>query len=173
MAEKDRFQRLVAGAFVVTSLTTYTSSASDTLPEDDIFSLKEVHTMQPCYWLSREIPAEGLCGQKMKPDIKVLIQEAEKGNSIAAMRLGQLYGSGNWGISQDTAKAVKWYTRAAQLGDHQSQIRLAQAYEFGRLGVQQDIQLAVRFYTMATENGIYPDLEERIEKLEKMLSSGK
>lgn len=173
MAEKDRFHSLSAGAFLLTGLASYASAEPSFEPDDDIFSLKEIHTMQPCYWLSREIPAEGLCGQKMKPDIKVLTQEAEKGNSIAAMRLGQLYGSGNWGINQDSAKAVKWYTRAAQLGDRQSQIRLAQAYEFGRLGVQQDFRSAVRFYTMATENGIYPDLEERIEKLEKMLSSGK
>jgi len=169
MIEKDRFQRLAASAFLVTSLGSHASAAPS---DDDIFSLKEIHTMQRCYWLSREIPAEGLCGEKMRPDVKVLIQEAEQGNSIAAMRLGQLYGSGNWGINQDLAKAVKWYTRAAQLGDRQSQVRLAQAYEFGRLGVQQDIHSAIRFYMMATENGIYPDLEERIEKLEKMLASG-
>ena len=164
MAKKDKFQRLTVGAFVVTSLTTYSSTA---LPEDDIFSIKETFTMQPCYWLSREIPAEGLCGEKMRPDTKVLTQEAKKGNTIAAMRLGQLYRSGNWGVKQDFSKSVHWFTRAAEQGDTYSQRQLALAYEFGRLGVQENIPLAIKFYKMAVENGIYPELEEKIENLEK------
>lgn len=171
MKEKDRVPLLAASAFIVTGGLGSFASAEPS--DDDIFSLEEIHVMQPCYWLSREIPAEGLCGEKMRPDLEVLIQEAEKGNSIAAMRLGQLYGSGNWGINQDLTKSVKWYTHAAELGDRQSQIRLGQAYEFGRLGVQTDTRSAIRFYMMATENGIYPDLEEKIEKLEKTLSKGK
>ena len=164
MTKKDRFQRLKVGAFVVTSLTTYSSTV---LAEDDIFSLKETFTMQPCYWLSREIPAEGLCGAKMRPDIKVLTEEAKKGNTIAAMRLGQLYRSGNWGVKQDSSKAIHWFTRAAKQAERYSQIQLANAYEFGRMDVQENIPLAKQFYKMATENGIYPDLEERIENLEK------
>lgn len=170
MFEKDSFQRLAVGAFIVTSLTTYTSTAAS---KDDVFSLKETNKMQPCYWLSREIPAEGLCGEKMSPDVKVLIQEAEKGNGIAAMRLGQLFSTGNWGIEQDLDKAIQWFKKAAELGDRYSQLRLAQAYEFGRMGVQVDVQSAIRFYTMATENGIYPDLEERIENLKTLLPSKK
>lgn len=167
MTKKDKFQRLTAGAFIVTSLTTYSSTV---LPEEDIFSLKETFTMNPCYWLSREIPAEGLCGAKMRPDTKVLIQEAKKGNTIAAMRLGQLYRSGNWGIKQDLSKAIHWFTRAAKQGDRYSQIQVALAYEFGRMGVQENIPVAIKFYKMATENGIYTDLEEKIDNLEKILS---
>lgn len=167
MAEKDRLQRFAVGAFIVTGLTACTSAASS---KDDIFSLKETHTMQRCYWLSRGIPAEGLCGQKMKPDLKVLIHEAEKGNNIAAMRLGQLYATGNWGIKQDLDKAIQWYSHAAKLGDRYSQMRLGLAYEFGRIGVENDMDLAIRYYKMASESGIYPDLEEKIEKLEKTLS---
>ena len=165
MTKKDRFQRLTAGAFIVTSLTAYSSTV---LPEDDIFSMKETFTMEPCYWLSREIPAEGLCGAKMRPDTKVLIVEADKGNTIAAMRLGQLYRSGNWGVKQNLAKALHWFTRAAKQGDRYSQIQVANAYEFGRMDVQEDIPLAIQFYRMAIENGIYPDLEEKIETLENL-----
>lgn len=170
MANKDKFQGLAVGAFIVTGLSSYSSAA---LSVEDIFTLKEKPVMQRCYWLSREIPAEGLCGEKMRPDTTVLIQEAEKGNSIAAMRLGQLYSTGNWGVEQDFPKAIQWYTRAADMGDRYSQKQLAQAYEFERLGVKEDIELAIQFYNMATENGIFPDLEERIKNLEKMLTRSK
>jgi len=165
MHKKNKFQRLTVGAFVVTSLTSYSSTV---FPKDDIFSMKETFTMQPCYWLSREIPAEGLCGEKMRPDMNVLLEEAEKGNTIAAMRLGQLYRSGNWGVKQNFSKAMHWFTRAANQGDRYSQKQVAIAYEFGRLGVEENIPLAIQFYKMITENGIYPDLEEKIENLEKL-----
>lgn len=167
MTKKDKFQRLKVGAFIVTSLTTYSSAV---LPEEDIFSLKETFTMNPCYWLSREIPAEGLCGARMRPDTKVLIREAKKGNTVAAMRLGQLYRSGNWGVKQDLSKAILWFTHAANQGDRYSQIQVALAYEFGRMGVQENIPVAIKFYKMATENGIYTDLEEKIDNLEKNIS---
>ncbi len=167
MTSKDRFHSLKAGAFVVTSLTAYSSTV---VPENEIFSMKETFTMQPCYWLSREMPGEGLCGAKMQPDTNVLIQEANKGNYIASMRLGQLYRSGDWGVKQDLSKAVKWFTRAANQGDRYSQRQLALAYEFARMGLEENIPLAIRYYKMATENGIYPDLEERIENLEKILA---
>lgn len=170
LAKKNKLQHLAVGTFIVTGLGSYTSNIS---AADEVFSMKEIHVMQPCYWLSRVIPAEGLCGEKMRPDTSVLIQEAGKGNSIAAMRLGQLYTSGAWGIKKDPVKAVKWYIRAAELGDRYSQLRLANAYEFGRLGVRVNNALAIRYYKMATEYGIHLDLEERIENLEKELSNTK
>ncbi len=170
MVGKTKFQHLAIGTFIVTGVGFYTTKA---FPEEDIFSVREIHVMPKCYWLSREIPAEGLCGEKMRPDTSVLIQEAEKGNSVAAMRLGQLFGTGNWGVNRDLPEAIKWYTHAASLGDRYSQIRLGNAYEFGRLGVKKDIRSSVKYYKMATENGIYPDLEERIENLERKLSGSK
>ena len=168
MVCKTKRQKFALSAILFSGLTTNVPAAQD---NEDIFSLEPVHKMNPCYWLSREIPDEGLCGAKMRPDIKVLIQEADKGNSIAAMRLGQLFDSGNWGIEQDSKKAIKWYTRAAELGDRQSQLRLGQAYEYERMGAKRDIRLAVKYYTMATENGVYPDLEEKIKKLEKIITN--
>ena len=168
MNKKDKFPRLAVGAFIVTGLGACPLDivAGDT----DVFSVNEKPPMQRCYWLSRHLPAEGLCGEKMRPNLETLKQEAEQGNNIAAMRLGQLYGTGNWGIGQDFEKALKWYKHGAKLGDRYSQLQLAQAFEFGRLGVQPDVRLAIAYYKMATENGIYPDLEERILELEKSLS---
>lgn len=168
MAELDKLQYLAAGALIATGLSSFSVTVSS---EEDIFALKP--TMQRCYWLTREIPAEGLCGEKMRPNTETLIREAKKGNSIAAMRLGQLYASGNWGVKLDQEEAIKWFTYAAKLGDRYSQIRLAHAYEFGRMGMTKDISMAIRFYTMATENGLYPDLEEKIEKLERRLAAAK
>src|SRR5210317_835704 len=110
MGSEKKGQKFAISALLISGLS---SAVSATQNDEDIFSLEPVHKMNPCYWLSREIPGEGLCGAKMRPDVKVLIREAEKGNSIAAMRLGQLYGGGNWGVEQDKAEAIKWYIRAA------------------------------------------------------------
>ena len=167
MSNKDKRHGFVVGTFVVSSLTAYPSASFP----DEGYSLKEIKTMEACYWLSREIPSEGLCGEKMRPDLDTLIREAEKGNSIAAMRLGQLYSSGSWDTEENPAKALKWYTRAAELGDRYSQRRVGYAYEFGRMGVQADTRMAIKYYKMATENGIYPDLEKRIKKLEETLKN--
>jgi len=38
------------------------------------------------------------------------------------------------------------------------------------MGAREDISLAIQFYKIPTENGIYPDLEEKIDNLEKILS---
>jgi len=167
MSDREKLQHLAISAFIATSLASYSTSS---VAGDDIFELKETPKMQRCYWLSRTIPAEGLCGEKMRPDTDILKDEAKKGNSIAALRLGQLYSSGNWGINQDLNQAIEWFTHAAELGDRYSQLQLGNAYEFGRMGVERNIKTAIKFYRMATENGIYPDLEEKIERLEKRVA---
>jgi TPR repeat protein len=171
MAIKNKDQRNIISAFVVSGLATCTGSV---LANDNPFGVQEKpHTMERCYWLSREIPAEGLCGEKMRPDVTILMIEAEKGNNIAAMRLGQLFGTGNWGVNQDYEQAIKWYQHGAKLGDRYSQLQLGQAYEFGRLGVKRDLARAIKYYNMATENGLYPQLENKIERLEAKLATKK
>jgi TPR repeat protein len=169
MKEKERFPHVAIGAFIMTSLGGHVSHSS----AEEVFAVKEVQTMQRCYWLSREIPGEGLCGEKMRPDTAVLKREAVNGNTIAAMRLGQLYGSGNWGVTQDVKEAIKWYARAAELGDRYSQLQLAHTYEYGRMNVEKDIRKAIYYYRMATENGIYPQLEKKLEQLERKLATKK
>jgi len=171
MAWNEKLPRLVVGAFIVSGLSPLSATAQ---ADDDVFSIEEKpYSMQRCYWLSRQIPAEGLCGEKMRPDLNILKREANAGNNIAAMRLGQLYRSGNWGITLDLKEAVKWFQHGAKLGDRYSQLQLARAYEYGRMGVEQNTFLAVEYYKLATENGIYPDLEEKIEKLERKLAKEK
>jgi len=162
-----KLSRLAVSAIILSGINQTDTRA------DEIFAIKEVHTMSRCYWLSKEIPSEGLCGEKMRPDVKVLIEEAHKGNSLAALRLGQLYGEGNWGVDLDLNEAVKWYKRSAQLGERNAQLRLGQAYEFGRMGITKDLKTAIKYYKMATEGGIYTDLENRIEELEKKSTGAK
>lgn len=171
MSKKDKKQAKILGAFLVSSMTAWGTSAPASA---NPFGVEEKpRTMERCYWLSREIPAEGLCGEKMRPDVTILMIEAEKGNNIAAMRLGQLFGTGNWGVTQDYAEAVKWYQHGARLGDRYSQLQLGQAYEFGRLGVKRDLASAIQYYKMATETGLYPQLEDKIERLEAKLAAQK
>jgi TPR repeat protein len=171
MAKKDKKQRSIIGAFVVSGLAAYSGS---TLADDNPFGVQEKpHTMERCYWLSRQIPAEGLCGEKMRPDVTILMIEAEKGNNIAAMRLGQLFGTGNWGVKQDYKQAIKWYEHGVKLNDRYSQLQLGQAYEFGRLGVKRDLTKAIKYYNMAAETGLYPQLENKIERLEAKLAKQK
>lgn len=171
MSKKDKSQPRLIGAIVVTGLAAYSGSM---LADDNPFGVEEKpKTMERCYWLSRQIPAEGLCGERMRPDLTILMIEAEKGNNIAAMRLGQLFGSGNWGINQDYEQAIKWYQHGAKLGDRYSQLQLGQAYEFGRLGVTRDLAKAIKYYTMAAETGLYPQLENKIERLEAKLATQK
>lgn len=166
MTNKRKYQDLVVGTVVVASLSV---SPSISFSVDDGFTLKEAHAMERCYWLTRKLPGEGLCGERMRPDVSVLVREANKGNNIAAMRLGQLYRSGTWGVELNLAKAIHWYTRAAELGDQYSQLLLAHAYELGSMGAEKDLKQALKFYKMATENGLYPDLEEHISELEETL----
>ena len=170
MGNKTKIQ-LAVGTFIVSGLSSYSNFTSSTESTDNIFELKATRPMQRCYWLSREAPDEGLCGQKMKPDLAILTQEAKKGNAIAALRLGQLYESGNWGVKADLKLAVQWHSEAAKLGNRVSQIRLGNAFEFGRMGVDTDLELAIQYYRLATQNGIFPDLEERIEQLENELAA--
>jgi TPR repeat protein len=122
-----------------------------------------------CYWLERGVPDEGLCGQKMQPDIDLMKTEAEAGNAFAAFRLGQLYSSGTWGVERDEAQARHWYAIAAQGGEHAAQVRMARAYELGLMGLEPDLRKAIHYYEMAVEQGLYPDLEERLENLRRLL----
>ena len=125
-----------------------------------------------CYWLEAKITAEGLCGEKMRPDMPLIIKEAEEGNILAAYRLGQLYTSGAWGVEEDIQQGVEWYRRSAEGGFRLSQIKLGFMYEHGR-GIEPDLVRAVYWYEQAIEHGMYPDLEDKVLRLREQLESPK
>lgn len=118
------------------------------------------------YWLNSVIPDEGLCGNKMQPNIPVITKEAENGNYFAAFRLGQLYRSGRWGVIQNLNTARYWFEIAAKGGQRSAQIIMGQAYEFGRLMLQPDTELAIAYYKMANKLKFESDINNRIAQLE-------
>ena len=57
------------------------------------------------------------------------------------------------GVSQDAARAVQWYTRAAEAGDAEAQCFLGMCYYSGA-GIPKDMALAMHWYTRAAEAGL-------------------
>ena len=121
-----------------------------------------------CYWLEAKITAEGLCGEKMSPDIPLITKEAEHGNTLAAFRLGQLYSRGSWGAPQDIEASIKWFGVSAKGGFWSAQVKLGFIYEFGR-GTERDLKQAAHWYEQAAEQGMYPDLDEKILGLQEKI----
>ena len=80
-----------------------------------------------------------------------LVNKAEAGNAEAQFNLGSCYADG-YGISQDDAKAVYWFTKAAEQGVDYAQYNLGMCYYFGK-GVRLDYTMAVYWYTKAAEKG--------------------
>ena len=78
--------------------------------------------------------------------------EADKGEVWAQYNLGNMYDMG-YGVPEDDATAVKWYTKAAEQGLADAQNSLGFAYANG-LGVPKDDATAVKWYTKAAEQGL-------------------
>jgi len=74
------------------------------------------------------------------------------GDSDSQFNLGLLYRIGK-GVTQDDAKAVKWYRLAAQQGNTSAQQNLGYMYENGK-GISQDYNEAVKWYKLAAEQGL-------------------
>ncbi len=121
-----------------------------------------------CYWLEAKITAEGLCGEKMQPDIPLITEEAEHGNTLAAFRLGQLYSTGSWGAPRDIEESIKWFRVSAKGGFWSAQVKLGFVYEHGR-GIERDLKQAVYWYEQAAEQGMHPDLEEKVLLLQEKI----
>jgi len=101
---------------------------------------------------------------------KEMHEEAEHGNTLAAFRLGQLYSRGSWGAPQDIEASIKWFGISAKGGFWSAQVKLGFIYEFGR-GTERDLKQAVYWYEQAAEQGMYPDLDDKILHLQEKLRS--
>ncbi|MGD8743211.1 MAG: tetratricopeptide repeat protein [Granulosicoccaceae bacterium] len=161
------------GTFAAVLGATLAGSASGFEPvgNDSQSSVPRKYDPSRCYWLEGKITAEGLCGEKLRPDVPRIAAEAKKGNGLAAYRLGQLYSSGQWGVERDLQKGVEWYRVAARNGFRQAQIKLGFMYEFGRDGVERDLKQALYWFEAATEHGVYPDMEDKILSLREKLEN--
>ncbi len=118
---------------------------------------------------------------------EVLYQSAVDGYIYDQVLVGWMYEKGN-GVSQDYAKAVKWYRKAAEQGDAEGQFNLGIMYYNGQ-GVSQDYAEAVKWYRKAAEqnyeyaqcnlgfmylegNGVEKDYSQAVEWFRKAAEQG-
>ena len=80
-----------------------------------------------------------------------LTQVAEKGDMVAQVALGYMYGEGK-GVEQDYTKAVQYYTKAAEAGSADAALGLALLYFEGK-GVLMDESRAVELLEESVEGG--------------------
>lgn len=82
-----------------------------------------------------------------------LLPEAEKGDSYAQIKIGQMY-ENDWGVERDFTAAHHWYERAANGNDPEGLVALAKLYGYGR-GVIKDYNTAEAYLLKAVELGHY------------------
>lgn len=75
---------------------------------------------------------------------------AEKGNPVAAFKLGELYESGT-GVAKDPLLAFNWYMRSAAKSDKHGQLKVGWCYQKG-IGVEANPTIAAIWYRISAEN---------------------
>lgn len=155
----------VLGASLLSNTAEINADNANNIP-----SLTSESKASRCYWLEAKITAEGLCGEKMAPDIPLITKEAENGNTLAAFRLGQLYSTGSWGAPRDVQESIKWFRVSGKGGFWSAQVKLGFIYEFGR-GTERDLEQAIYWYAQAAEQGMYPDLDDKILRLQEKINA--
>lgn len=156
---RRKYLTFAVGAAVVGPLSYYHLSFSED-GDDELFIM---HDLAREYWLEGGV---GYCGSEMRPNLKVVKEEAINGNALAALRLGQVYASGFWGVEQSDEESFKWYLIAAKGGVNAAQIKVGLAYELGT-GVDDDQAEAIKWFERAILSGKHPDLEKKIEEYRK------
>ena len=100
--------------------------------------------------LTRALGRWGSQDEKREQDFVALFAE-QRSSAWAANVLGHCYDNG-YGVPQDSAKAVEWWTTSAELGSAQALSNLGMCYGSGK-GVLQDWAKAARWYTKGAEQG--------------------
>jgi TPR repeat protein len=75
---------------------------------------------------------------------------AAKGEGLAMLTLGNIYGSGVGGYKSDT-QAVNWYTQAVARGNVQAMNYLGLMYRDGLTGESANYPMALKLFNMATQ----------------------
>jgi len=99
--------------------------------------------------------------------IKSYVTAGELGDSVALVRLGDIYQHGELGVKRDYKKSVEYYQRASELGNHDALRKLALCYKSGT-GVKQCDLTAAKFFRLAALSGneaSVPDWMHHIELL--------
>ena len=90
--------------------------------------------------------------QDYKEAVKWYRKAAEQGVSLAQVKLGILYATGQ-GVPQDQKEALKLYRMSAEQGESQALALVGVMYYEGLGGVLQDYKEAVKWYRKAAEQG--------------------
>jgi hypothetical protein len=77
-----------------------------------------------------------------------LVEAAERGDGVAACRLGDMYRVGEGGLRYSSKQTFRWYSRSALAGDANGQCNLGACYEHG-LGCTQSYLKAVKWYRLS------------------------
>jgi TPR repeat protein len=78
-------------------------------------------------------------------------QAATRGNALAQVAIGNLYGMGE-GVSQDYGEALRWYRLAAAQGNYEAENDIGFFYLSG-WGVMQDYTQALLWFRKAADQG--------------------
>src|SRR5882724_2828984 len=92
--------------------------------------------------------------ERYKPDKKILLAKAQRGDVSAQFWLGAGFEQG-WFGKPDFQEALKWLKKSAKRGNPDAQNTLGQMYENGE-GVPRNYVLAAKWYRKAAEH--VPDL---------------
>lgn|GEM_PF-1797234 len=87
----------------------------------------------------------------LSPKAKRLLRRAERGNAVAQVDLGNMYGTGT-GAPLDYKEAAKWYRKAAEQGNPQGMSNLGYIHMMG-LALGQDYSEAVKLFRKAIQRG--------------------
>lgn len=106
--------------------------------------------------------------QRIQPEaaFALMAGEAEKGNAVAMLALGQFYEQGV-GVPRNYGKALEWYGKAAQAGQAGGYYNVGVCYEVG-MGTAPDMAKAVQSFNKAADLG----LAQAMYKLSAVYISG-
>ena len=97
--------------------------------------------------------------------LKDHLLRAERGDIHSQYRLGEIYGTGEFG-EKDYAEAAKWTRKAAEQGHAGAQNRLGILYANG-LGVTENRAVAAQWFRKAAKQGD-ADAKANLKNLEKL-----
>ena len=88
----------------------------------------------------------------MRKSFPEALKKAIEGDAEAQFLTGSFYNYGDGIITEDKAKALKWWLKAAEQGYAKAQVGLGELYYRGD-GVPQDYAEAVKWYGKSAEQG--------------------
>ena len=115
--------------------------------------------MRPAVWMyilyclllvMRPAAADPPAADPAAVNVAGLQSSAEAGDRVAQYNLGVLHETGQYGVREDKAEAVRWYRLSAPQGYENAQYNLAVMYLRGE-GVEQDREAAIRWFRLAAE----------------------